>query len=49
VRGAAGTVEQIGRGVTAFRPGDEVYGFGHGAFAEYVAVPQGSLAPNRAI
>ena len=22
-----------------------VYGFGHGAFAEYVAVPQGSLAP----
>jgi len=41
----AGTVERAGRGVTAFRPGDEVYGFGHGAFAEYIAVPQGSLAP----
>jgi len=41
----AGTVEQAGSGVTAFKPGDEVYGFGHGAFAEYVAVDQGSLAP----
>ncbi len=41
----AGTVERAGRGVTAFRPGDEVYGFGHGAFAEYIAVPQGGLAP----
>jgi NADPH:quinone reductase-like Zn-dependent oxidoreductase len=41
----AGTVERAGGAVTAFRPGDEVYGFGHGAFAEYVAVLQGSLAP----
>jgi len=40
----AGTVARAGSGVTAFRPGDEVYGFGHGAFAEYIAVPQGSLA-----
>ena len=40
----AGTVRQVGRGVTAFKPGDDVYGFGHGAFAEYVAVPHGSLA-----
>ena len=40
----AGTVEQVGRGVTGFAPGGDVYGFGHGAFAEYVAVPQGSLA-----
>ena len=32
----AGTVAQAGSGVTAFRPGDEVYGFGHGAFAEAV-------------
>jgi len=39
----AGTVEQVGSGVAGFRPGDEVYGFGHGAFAEYVAVPQGRL------
>jgi NADPH:quinone reductase-like Zn-dependent oxidoreductase len=41
----AGTVEQAGSSVTAFKPGDEVYGFGHGAFAEYIAVRQGSLAP----
>jgi NADPH:quinone reductase-like Zn-dependent oxidoreductase len=41
----AGTVERAGSSVTAFRPGDEVYGFGHGAFAEYIAIPQGSLAP----
>jgi len=30
--------------VTGFAPGDQVYGFGHGAFAEYIAVPAGSLA-----
>ena len=41
----AGTVERAGSGVTAFKPGDDVYGFGHGAFAEYIAVPQDSLAP----
>jgi NADPH:quinone reductase-like Zn-dependent oxidoreductase len=41
----AGTVERAGSGVTAFKPGDEVYGFGHGAFAEYIAVPQDNLAP----
>ena len=41
----AGTVERTGSAVTAFQPGDEVYGFGHGAFAEYIAVPQDSLAP----
>ena len=40
----AGTVARVGSGVTAFRPGDEVYGFGHGSFAEYIAVNQGSLA-----
>jgi NADPH:quinone reductase-like Zn-dependent oxidoreductase len=41
----AGTVERVGSAVTAFKPGDEVYGFGHGAFAEYIAVPQDSVAP----
>ena len=41
----AGTVKQVGSSVTAFKPGEEVYGFGHGAFAEYIAVHQGSLAP----
>jgi NADPH:quinone reductase-like Zn-dependent oxidoreductase len=35
----AGQVESVGRGVTAFRPGDEVFGCsGRGAFAEYVRI-----------
>src|SRR6058998_4046410 len=33
----AGTVESVGRNVTRFRPGDEVFGMRTGAFAEYVA------------
>jgi len=40
----AGTVEQVGAGVNGFAPGDHVYGFGHGAFADFVAVPAGNLA-----
>jgi NADPH:quinone reductase-like Zn-dependent oxidoreductase len=44
----AGTVERVGSAVTAFEPGADVYGFGHGAFAEYVAVPQTRLAPTPA-
>jgi NADPH:quinone reductase-like Zn-dependent oxidoreductase len=40
----AGTVEQVGASVRGFVVGDAVYGFGHGAFADYVAVPQGRLA-----
>lgn len=34
----AGTVESVGRKVTQFKPGDEVFGGRTGAFAEYVAV-----------
>jgi NADPH:quinone reductase-like Zn-dependent oxidoreductase len=34
----AGTVEAIGRDVTRFQPGDEVFGARSGAFAEYVCV-----------
>ena len=30
--------------MTGFAPGDHVYGFGHGAFAEYIAVSAGNLA-----
>ncbi len=32
----AGTVEAVGRDVTRFQPGDEVFGGSSGAFAEYV-------------
>ncbi len=40
----AGTVERVGDGVRGFAPGDDVYGFGHGAFAEYIAVPHANIA-----
>src|SRR5258706_12778540 len=34
----AGTVEAVGKDVTRFHPGDEVYGARNGALAEYVTV-----------
>lgn len=37
----AGEVAAVGRRVTRFRPGDEVYGEVDGAFAEYVCAPEG--------
>jgi NADPH:quinone reductase-like Zn-dependent oxidoreductase len=36
----AGTVEAVGKGVQRLRPGDEVFGWASGAFAEYVAAPE---------
>ena len=44
----AGRVEAVGRSVTEFRPGDEVFGelsrCGFGAYAELVAAPETALA-----
>ena len=40
----AGTVEAVGKNVTGFSVGDEVYGQGHGAFAEYASVAAATLA-----
>jgi NADPH:quinone reductase-like Zn-dependent oxidoreductase len=41
----AGVVEAVGEGVTRFEPGDEVFGWGEGAFAEYALASEGSLLP----
>jgi NADPH:quinone reductase-like Zn-dependent oxidoreductase len=44
-RGAdlAGVVDSIGRGVTRFKPGDEVFGSGIRTFAEYAAIREEGL------
>lgn len=45
----AGTAEAVGRDVTQFRPGDEVFGGRSGAFAEYVCVREDrAVAPKPA-
>ncbi|HXN65055.1 MAG TPA: NAD(P)-dependent alcohol dehydrogenase [Candidatus Acidoferrales bacterium] len=40
----AGQVETVGRNVTQFKPGDEVFGVCHGAFAEYACATEDKLA-----
>jgi len=40
----AGVVESLGAGVTDLRPGDEVFGIAHGAFADFAVGDQGQLA-----
>jgi NADPH:quinone reductase-like Zn-dependent oxidoreductase len=46
VRGmdVAGTVEAVGADVTRFQPGDEVFGWADGSFAEYASAPEDHLA-----
>ena len=44
----AGTVEEVGAGVTRFAPGDAVFGIGKGSFAEYARAPESKLAPRPA-
>src|SRR5437016_11148352 len=39
----AGTVEVVGKNITEFKPGDEVYGNKFGAFAEYVVATDKAL------
>ena len=39
----AGTVEAVGERVHTFRPGDEVFGWCAGAFAEYASAPEDQL------
>jgi len=40
----AGKVEAVGRNVTQFKPGDEVFGTGRGTFSEYVCSHESNLA-----
>jgi NADPH:quinone reductase-like Zn-dependent oxidoreductase len=44
----AGLVEAVGKNVTRFQPGDEVFGVGKGSYAEYVCAREDKLAPKPA-
>jgi NADPH:quinone reductase-like Zn-dependent oxidoreductase len=44
----AGVVAAVGKDVTRFRPGDEVFGIGKGSYAEYARVLEDKLAPKPA-
>lgn len=43
-RDVAGEVEAVGKNVTQFRAGDEVFGACNGAFAEYACAPESAVA-----
>jgi len=42
--GFSGVIEALGEGVTRWKAGDEVYGYGLGAYAEYLAVKERLVA-----
>lgn len=44
----AGVVEAVGKDVTRFQSGDEVFGIGKGSFAEYARAREDKLAPKPA-
>src|SRR5829696_5565635 len=44
----AGVVEAVGKDVSRFQPGDEVFGIGKGSYAEYVCALEDKLAPKPA-
>jgi NADPH:quinone reductase-like Zn-dependent oxidoreductase len=44
----AGVVESVGKGVTRFQPGDEVYGQCRGSCADHTVAKEGGLAPKPA-
>jgi NADPH:quinone reductase-like Zn-dependent oxidoreductase len=44
----AGVVETVGKDVSRFQPGDEVFGIGKGSYAEYARAPEDKLAPKPA-
>lgn len=44
----AGRVEAVGKGVSSFRPGDEVFGTAPGSWAEFAAAREDRLAPKPA-
>lgn len=45
---AAGVVEAVGADVRGLRPGDEVFGFAHGSFAEYARADAARVVPRPA-
>jgi NADPH:quinone reductase-like Zn-dependent oxidoreductase len=44
-REVAGRIEAVGRNVTRFKVGDEVFGIGEGGFAEYATATPAKIAP----